>query len=196
VRVGVSPRRRGAALLFLLLCAGLAGAIYLEAQQAMEAAPAADAQEAAPPSERARQKDPTFAMPPLNSFAEVVARPLFSPTRRPPAASTGARPANFTLVGIVISPQERHALLAHGLPSKVDRVTEGQSLDGWTVKSIGDNGITLVQGENEIELKPSDKAGPGQGPPQPYAAPPAATSPIRPQLRGSESNAQTRPEPD
>jgi hypothetical protein len=52
-----------------------------------------------------------------------------APTRRPPAAPTDHRPGNFKIVGI----------------------------DGWTVKSIKNDHITLVAGDREIELNASDQ---------------------------------------
>ena len=171
--------RRNAALLLLLLAAGLGGVIFLETQQQMEPSLAASAQEAPPRPARTHQTEPTFVMPPFATFAEVVARPLFSPTRRPVVGPSTERLANFSVVGIVTSPQERHALLSHGLPPKVDRVAEGQSLDGWTVKSIGDDSIVMVQGDREVELKPTDKASRPQVQPVPRM-PPSDFSPIRP----------------
>jgi hypothetical protein len=49
--------------------------------------------------------------------------------RQPPAAPTDKRPGNFKIVGI----------------------------DGWTVKSIKNNRITLVLGDEEIEFNASDR---------------------------------------
>ena len=183
-------RARGAALLFLVLCGGLGWVIYVEAQQPMESPAAPEPRQTAVHS---RSQDPTFSMAPLNTYAEVVSRPLFSPSRRPPAAaSSGDRPSAFTLIGIIISAEDRHALLAHGTPPRVERVTEGQNLDGWTVKSIEDSRVVLAQGDNEIEVKAADKAGTRQVPlrPQVLQPPAAASSPLRPPFRGPTPNPQ------
>jgi hypothetical protein len=102
-----------------------------------------------------------------------------APTRRPPASSTDNRPGNFKIVGI----------------------------DGWTVKSIKNNHITLALGEKEVELYSSDEdtrhglsPSPGpllDGPVQPPSAgtsavqyrapdaPPAGLSPIQPPSAGT-----------
>ncbi|HXP31513.1 MAG TPA: hypothetical protein VN832_10515 [Stellaceae bacterium] len=186
------PRGRGhaAALLFFLLCGGLGWVIYVEAQQPMEPPAAPEARQAAV---RSRPQDPTFSMAPLNTYAEVVSRPLFSSSRRPAAGVPASdRPTAFTLVGIIISAADRHALVAHGVPPQIDRVSEGQNLDGWTVKSIEDNRIVLAQGDNEIEVKAAEKPGPRQVPPRPQALQPpaAAFSPLRPPVRGPTPNPQ------
>jgi hypothetical protein len=87
-------------MLFLLLCAGLAAVIYFEAQQGTtEPAVTAAAQQATPPPERTHQRDPTFITRSVNSFAEGVAQPLFSPTQRPPLAPTDNRRGDFKVVG-------------------------------------------------------------------------------------------------
>jgi hypothetical protein len=104
-----------------------------------------------------------------------------APMRRPPAAPRDNRPGNFKVVGI----------------------------DGWTVKSIRNNHITLVLGDKEIELNASEQdtrqhLSPSPGPPladlspvQPPSpetsgmqyrapnAPPAGLSPIQPPSAGT-----------
>jgi hypothetical protein len=84
-----------------------------------------------------------------------------APTRRPLAAPTDDRPGHFKIVGI----------------------------DGWTVKSIKNNHITLVLGDKEIELDASDQdttrqgLSPSPGPPlarlSPIQPPSAETSDVR-----------------
>jgi hypothetical protein len=80
-----------------------------------------------------------------------------APTRRPPVAPTDHRPGNFKIVGI----------------------------DGWTVKWIKNNHITLVAGDKEIELNASDQdtrqgLSPSPGPP-----PLVGLSPVQPPLAGT-----------
>jgi hypothetical protein len=178
------PRRHLPAFL-LLLCLGLGAIVYVEAAPSdPPAVPAVVGNHAITD----RTREPTFALPPLNIYSEVVARPLFSPTRRPSAAPASAeRPANFILTGIIISRRERHVLIAHGVPRRVDRVAEGQDVEGWTVKAIDADRVLLIRGGDEIELKPAAK--PGQ--PTPIGrtgmqAPPnaaVATAPVRPPPR-------------
>jgi hypothetical protein len=109
-------RRRiaGAPIVLWLVCLALLATISVELDQPIEA-PAKAAVPAAREADNRPAEQPTFAMPPLASFADVLARPLFTETRRPPilvAPASDARSSAFTLVGIVISAREHLALLA------------------------------------------------------------------------------------
>ncbi len=111
-------------------------------------------------------------MPPLQRFAVVTERPIFSPDRRPPQHSddtTGAW-SSFVLAGIIITPQSREALVLHGKPQTVAHIREGQALDGWTFTSIYPDRVVFRNGPNEHELRLTPKA----------AAPDVATRPRLP----------------
>lgn len=88
----------------------------------------------------------TFQMPPLEAYAEVTARPLFSPDRRPrEAAPVEAGPtAPVALKGIVINGKNRYAVVEEGTPATPKRVGEGQTLDVGTVKSISHDHVVLT----------------------------------------------------
>jgi len=165
-----SPHQRLVTLLLLLLCCGLSAAIYIGAREPMTSASVAAPVSPAAPAP-ASDSGPIFVMPPLSSFADVLARPLFSETRRRPKAGTASddKPADFTLVGIVISPTERHALLSHGTPAQLAHVAVGQSIDGWTVTAIEPSRVLLAQGGRETEIgtgkKPVEPAKPAPPPP-------------------------------
>lgn len=111
------------------------------------------------PAPAAAEAVPGFKMPPSNAFAEILARPLFSPTRRP-GIPAGPLPlsSSFTLVAIVIAPRDRHALLGSGQPLKVVRVTEGEEVAGWTVDKILLNAVLVRRGDVREEVKPKDSA--------------------------------------
>ena len=96
-----------------------------------------------------------FSLPPLDQFAIVRERPLFSIDRRPAARiDDSARSwSSFVLAGILIAPDERQALLLHGSPAVSDHIEEGQSLDGWTATSIQPDRVVFVNGSAEHELK-------------------------------------------
>jgi len=105
-----------------------------------------------------------FKMQPFSDLAVVQTRPLFSPTRRPaaPTASALSKPsaaASFTLVGILISPAGRYALLESGQPARLSRVTEGQQIDGWTVTSILPDRVVLRSASGQSEVRAGN--GPG-----------------------------------
>lgn len=157
-------RRHLGTLVLTLVCAGLSGTIYVEAAPPIRAAPVVVP--VSPQTLTSLGEGPVFAMPPLSSYAAVLARPLFSSTRRPPVVEAGVadQPADFTLIGIIISPKERRALLSHGTPAKLEHVIEGQSIDGWTVTAIEPRRILLARRDNEVEIisgtKPRELAQP------------------------------------
>jgi hypothetical protein len=98
---------------------------------------------------------PSFTMSPAAAFVEVLARPLFSRTRRPPA-QVGQLPASssLTLVAIVISDDERHALLGSGQPLKTTRVREGDEIAGWTVEAIRPDKVIVRRADAREEVTP------------------------------------------
>ncbi len=156
---GRRPRRRRAPLVLAALAAALGVLIYVESGPPAIELPA---NAAAGSERRAEAPGPDaagFTMPPLRSFAEVLARPLFSPTRRPALdaqAASDAQSSGFTLVGIVIAAGERRALIEHGQPPRLERVVEGQELDGWTVDAIQPNAVALRRADQHVELKAKD----------------------------------------
>lgn len=85
---------------------------------------------------------PLFELPPIESFSETVERPLFLPDRRPPAIEETQEGADdvesglFTLVGIIVSPTQRIALVKVRGSQTVLQLSEGQQANGWTVLQI------------------------------------------------------------
>jgi len=109
---------------------------------------------------------------PLSDFTEMTARPLFSPTRRPPPAADQKEatedPSNdaivqtvernqFTVMGIVIAQDEKVALLKKlNQNDEVMRVKEGQTLFGWKVTAITPGSVSLQQNGVTELVKLSD----------------------------------------
>jgi general secretion pathway protein N len=112
---------------------------------------------------------PTFSLPPLQRFAVVTERPLFSPDRRPPqhADDTAGAWSSFVLAGIIITAQSREALVLHGKPQAIAHLQEGQALEGWTITSIYPDRVVFRDGLNEHELKLVPKAEPPGVAPRP-----------------------------
>jgi general secretion pathway protein N len=119
-----------------------------------------------PPAHRA---DPTAAppeaalasLPPLSSYAAIVERPLFAPTRRPapgaPVATAGpSTEGRYRLIGIVGTAAKRHAFIADG--TRRADLSEGDAFDGWTVKEIGADRVVLASPAGETVLKLSRAA--------------------------------------
>jgi hypothetical protein len=168
----------GTALL-AVLCSGLAAMIFFELEP-----PLADpgAQAATRPQQKpatSAASEPRFTMPPFRDFGEVLARPVFSETRRPPAPEAAAPGATapFALAGVVLSPKERHALLEHGQPPHIDRVAEGQQVDGWTLEAVQLDRVVLRRGDNRVEVKAKDRAA---APTLPSRRTATATPPVPP----------------
>lgn len=125
---------------------------------------------------------------PLDALlATILARPLFSPTRRP--AKSGGQDASAIiskrLAGIVIEAHRRLAIFAvAGARSLI--LTEGEAVDGWRVEHITPQQVSL-KGSSGIEvLRP--RLDPNLAPPPPYqpaanrgvpAQPPRATATAR-----------------
>jgi hypothetical protein len=132
--------------IWLLVCTGLAGAMVFElsspfAPQVTAAHPAAPLPEFAPPP------DP-FDPPPRDLFAEIAARPLFSPSRRPfaaedePAANLQDESSAIELVGTLLTEQGRAALL-QPQGQNARWVLAGQQIAGWQVVAIQRDEVSL-----------------------------------------------------
>lgn len=149
-------------ILLCLACVTLAGVIYAELDPAaIEPSASAALLRPATGQSTAPASAPSFAMPPLRNYIEVTARPLFSQSRRPPPEVPRDPPvqtSSFTLVGIVLSDRGRHALIDHGQPPRLDRVTEGQELDGWLIESILPDKVVVRYRNTSEDIKPKEKS--------------------------------------
>jgi general secretion pathway protein N len=149
------------AILLGALCLGLGALAVSE----LRAAPVA-AQDEGPPA--AASKTPAtstpaeFALPPVQRFAVVTERPLFSPDRKPPqhADDTAGAWSSFVLAGVIITSASREALVLHGKPQTIAHIQEGQALEGWTVTSIYPDRVVFRDGLSEHELRLIPKAPP------------------------------------
>ncbi|HEX3954191.1 MAG TPA: hypothetical protein VHW90_11495 [Stellaceae bacterium] len=94
------------------------------------------------------------ALPPAAAFAAVSDRPLFSPSRRPPAVAAaplaGAVAARYRLIGVIAIGGDRRALLADG-PRRIE-ISEGGALDSWKVARIEDDRVVFSTPTGETSL--------------------------------------------
>jgi hypothetical protein len=108
---------------------------------------------ASPPSQATAPAQPS--LPPLASYAAIVERPLFSPSRRPaPGARVALGPSiesRYRLVGIIAAGSKKKAFVAEG--ARRVEIAEGDTLDGWTVTGIGKDRVTLTSPTGEATLK-------------------------------------------
>jgi hypothetical protein len=99
------------------------------------------------------------ALPPLAGYGAIVERPLFTPTRRPPPGTTGepgpSIESRYRLLGIVATGPQKKAFVADG--ARRFEIAEGDTLDGWAVKNIGQDRVVLASpaGEATLKLKPA-----------------------------------------
>jgi general secretion pathway protein N len=172
--------------LFLLLvgCALFAGIVVFE----IAAASARKAEIASAVSSRAEPALPA-ARPEVGSrydsiVATILARPLFSASRRPPphgdSPAADSTFADTRLTGIVTEPGHRFAIFAP-TGAKPLVVTEGDTVSGWRVDSITPREVSLSGPGGTKTLRP--KIDPNLVPPAPppmAAAAPALPPPTNP----------------
>lgn len=126
----------------------------------------------------------TGAMAPLESFSEVIERPLFAPDRKRPIKAAPALPAGQpVLTAIVLLKDKRYAVLREG-DAPARRVNEGDSIGSATVRKIlRDRIVTVaVDGtETTLRLFPEQPAETAKSAPQPVALPAPVITADRPE---------------
>ena len=95
-------------------------------------------------------------LPPPATFAATAQRPLFSPSRRPPAMAaqpgTSALAGRYRLQGLVIAGKARRALVADVAGGRKLELGEGDAIEGWVVKRIERDAVVLVSPAGEATL--------------------------------------------
>jgi hypothetical protein len=94
------------------------------------------------------------ALPAIGTYAAVVERPLFAPSRRAPAGVSSMSPpieSRYRLVGVFATGAKRKAYVTEG--TRRTEIVEGDTLDGWTVKQIGQDRVLLVSAAGQASLK-------------------------------------------
>jgi general secretion pathway protein N len=144
---GRLPRLRPNHALGALVVLGAAAAVW-----PWIAPPVPAVRASAPPT--AKQAPPAVApLPPLASYAATIERPLFAPSRRPApgAAAAPSSETRFRLLGVVATGAKRRAFLADG--TRRIEAAEGEVVDGWTIKQIGQDRVLLTSPAGETTLK-------------------------------------------
>ena len=170
----MSARRRLAARLTLLLaasCAALAAIVLSEALQPQaDSASTPSASVGKPTVLPPLPPDPEFTMPPEASFAVVVDRPLFSPSRRAiqgtAAVAAPGTSGDLKLVGVIIRDDERIALVKLRNGDQLESVRQGDNLAGWLAVSIAPDRVLFRHGAVEEELILDYKAPAPPAPPR------------------------------
>jgi hypothetical protein len=113
-------------------------------------------------------------------LSTILARPLFSPDRRP--AASGARSVSGLprLAGIVVTGSQRTAIFAAPPGSKPVVADEGARIGAYNVKAISEAGVTVVGPEGTTMLRPMFDTAP---PPAGKTVQPARTEVPKPPTR-------------
>ena len=116
---------------------------------------------------------------PLDRLSATRERPLFSPSRRPPApphapiiaAAPPPPPPKLILFGIVMDADDARAVVGVGTAEKTRRVRIGDDIGGWKVTQIEERQLVLSLDDRSatFTLFSSQHAGPSEG--QPPSAP-------------------------
>ncbi len=142
----------------LLLCLGLAWLVY----QQLAASTNQGALARAPAGPELDLGDlpaaPEFVLDSIERYDAVLERPLFSPTRRPPeeevvAAVPTRMEFDYVLKGVLIDGDSRIALLRDYSGDRVLHLREGESLDGWRLKSVAADHVVVERGDREEALE-------------------------------------------
>jgi general secretion pathway protein N len=107
---------------------------------------------------RAEPRNPLDVLQ-LKSLTETLERPLFQPSRRPPAPTSVATPEReppafdgrpvalgpppFELVGAVVGKDIAIALVRNKTTSEIVRLRQGDDAEGWRVVTIESQTVTL-----------------------------------------------------
>jgi general secretion pathway protein N len=135
-----------------------------------------------------RSGNPLWTVP-LRSLSETRERPIFSPSRRPPAPAVVAAPriapvapppkppeperAQLTLIGTVVSETERIGIFIDQTTKKVVRLRMGEAVTGWILRSLERREATLEKNRQTVTLAlPAPDAVPAKNGPQLGLPPP------------------------
>ena len=102
-------------------------------------------------------------LPPLaataaeQAYPETIARPLFTPTRRPAPVVAAAPPSTiqrgqFVLAGVIAVGDQRTAMLREKSNGRIHRLERGKEVNGLKVTDIQREQVTLTQGGEEEVL--------------------------------------------
>jgi general secretion pathway protein N len=119
------------------------------------------------PAKPLPEGNPLWAIP-LRTLSVTRERPLFSPSRRPPApAVLGVEPPPpplptikpaaperppLILVGTIIGENEKLAIFFNQVTNSVTRVREGEAESGWLLRSVAERAIILQKDNQTVTL--------------------------------------------
>jgi hypothetical protein len=159
-------------------CAGVGAAVVFELTGGVPLAPEVTAAPPSTPQVDWSYEPVEFTPPSRDEIEEIAARPLFSPSRRPfvaPEEEEAPAPAEslpeVQLIGVLLTEQQRAALVQNTEGGDPSWVREGTAVGGWRVEKIEGSRVHLRAGKRleVVELRP-DTAIPAEARPKPRRA--------------------------
>ncbi|MEO5605977.1 MAG: hypothetical protein ABIR13_00125 [Polaromonas sp.] len=143
---------------------------------------------------------PEFTLPDKDAgFPEILARPVFSVSRRPPSVvakeTSAMKKGQFVLVGVLISPGTRAALLRDVATGKVQTVSQSAVVRGMTLSQVQPDRALLRLSDESEELPLNVQTGPKLVAPQRVPVAPGQPAPGLPGLAPASSAPATAPKP-
>ncbi|MFQ5953719.1 MAG: hypothetical protein ACE5JZ_01475 [Kiloniellales bacterium] len=152
----------------MLLCVILAGVTLAPWLSDPTADLAADSPRRESQEETLPLRPPQLELPPIDHFAAVVERPIFTATRRSVQQRPEASPMStsgpslvlgrYRLTGVVVAPARRLVLLKRPGDNKTIRVVEGEEIDGWRLTQVTKTTLILESGGRREEFLIRDKS--------------------------------------
>jgi hypothetical protein len=141
-------------------------------------------------------------------LAAVLARPVFRPDRRPfkddkdvgvPVRNYEAEISRFRLVGVILQGERSTAVVVGKTSGPAERweVVPGDTLPGFTVRTVGEEGVRLAADGREFLLpmyEGQPKSG-GSGPLRTEVATPPTAAPAAPRMQAAGRTGASPPQP-
>ncbi len=184
------------------LCLSLGVVVAFELWGSIPIAPQVTAA-ARPGLDMAQATDlPVFEPPSPDRYADIIERPLFSPTRRPFVPDTNEAPVEapvqaepavpLELIGVLITTERRAALVQPQGESKASWVREGERFAGWSIEAIEDGQIRIRSGaRSELVALRADRPVPRTV----QRRPRRDKEPVAARAQGSQDEVQPEEEP-
>ncbi len=91
---------------------------------------------------------------------ELLARPVFSRSRRPvsapaaaPAPANAPQPMQFTLAGVLINDSDRRALIVSPAAPNGTWLNVGDKIGGWTLDKVEPNSVEMASATDRVTLQ-------------------------------------------
>ena len=151
-------------ILFCGLLVAASGILVLQIRTDLTAEPTLPASAADAPAAVVRTPDlpgpdqtAAFVIPPLETYGEILERPLFSMERRAvrqlPSSSSATGNLDATLIGIISTNTKSLVLMRLDDSGEVIQLLEGDRIKGWMLVSVSQERAIFESGGEEVTLE-------------------------------------------